>query len=262
MSKTFEEPISELVSSGYNAVVKHIKNDGPWRLFCWFSLIFLKTHLKDKALRFHLDKRKGAETIADNYVWEMLHHVHCVARSFYTKAALDKEILGSFFVLPAKQSANYEHFDYRDLYEARTILLRLEDICFIAVLNDSCASSIAFCQHSEKLSGTLSPIQLREVMAHLAHINLHLKKRPQYYSLFSSTEGYQIVAELPPSVELEGDSQEEFGRVFFACTEDILRHFLNRDIEEIKDHVRHGRYSFLFDKDGNFLQDSMKLLGE
>src|SRR5579863_3585043 len=59
MGVRFETPMSELFAGGFDAVAKDLKENGPWRLFCWMALIFLKTHLKDKYLNFHLDERKG-----------------------------------------------------------------------------------------------------------------------------------------------------------------------------------------------------------
>lgn len=66
MSNEFEVPMSVIFAQGYHALVKHIERDGPLKLFQWLNLIFLKTHLKDKFLRFHLDSRQGQEKIASS----------------------------------------------------------------------------------------------------------------------------------------------------------------------------------------------------
>jgi hypothetical protein len=260
MSVTFETPISRILEGGYGNVVRHLQTDGPWLLFRWLALIFLKTHLKDKFLRFHLDKRKGSEPISELYAWEELHHIHCVARSFFSDAVMDDGVLGSFYVLPAQLSDAYESFDYRDLYDARTVLLCLGDTCLIAVLNDSGIARHAFQSYFDKITGALSPIQLREVMSHLAHINNLVKVRPRFGSRVMFNDRYYIHADVPATIELAEGGQELFGETLFACTADILGQFQNSDIEVIRRDVRAGKRTFLFDSDGKFLTDSMEPL--
>lgn len=103
LGEKVETPISEIIKGGYDRVVQLLQTEGPWRLFAWMNLIFLKTHLKDRSLRFNLDARKGTEKIADYYDWTTMHHLHCVARAYRTGAAIDHRIMGSVFVLRAKQ---------------------------------------------------------------------------------------------------------------------------------------------------------------
>jgi hypothetical protein len=258
MSNHFEQPISRAVNGGYDKVVEFVQQGNSWKLYCWLSLIFTKTHLKDKFVALNQDKRNGSENISDIYNWNELHHVHCIARSFYTNAEIDHGVLGSCFVLPAKVSNNYEDFGFRDLYEARTILLRLHDTCFIAVLNDSGASANIFEDKSRRLSGPLSPIQLQEIMAYLAYYNLCLKNRPLYKSMYSLDTGYHISADLPKQLELDY-SEIPFGKILYACTEDILASLGNNNLDEIIEHVKNGRFTFLFDQSGNFINDSMEM---
>jgi len=59
MGKVFENPMSELFAGGFDAVSKYLKERGPWDLFRWMGLIFLKAHLKNKYLNYHRDSRKG-----------------------------------------------------------------------------------------------------------------------------------------------------------------------------------------------------------
>ena len=82
MGLTFETPISQLVEQKFNAVSKYMVDKGPWLLFMWLNLIFIKAHLKDKSLRLHKDRRKPDDRISDYYTWEDLHHIHYVSRSF------------------------------------------------------------------------------------------------------------------------------------------------------------------------------------
>jgi hypothetical protein len=83
----------------------------------------LKTHLKDRSFRWHRDARKGAEKISDFHTWEDLHHVHCLVRSFYNNAFVDRSAIGSFLLLPARSLLYADRFDFGDLSEAQTIML-------------------------------------------------------------------------------------------------------------------------------------------
>jgi hypothetical protein len=198
MANAFETPISELIADGYEAVADQVKREGPWLLFKWLSLIFPKTHLKDRNLRFNLDSRDGREKIADFYSWDQLHHIHCIARSFYTGAKLDQTVLGSFVIFPAKVGTPFGDFDYRDMYAGRTVLLRLGEIGIVSVLNDSCAAWNLLNGLLQRINGPVSPSQSKELFARMAFVNLHLKERPAPASRFSDDgSNYVILAESP-----------------------------------------------------------------
>jgi len=137
MGEELERPMSELFAGRYQVLAEYVKAKGPWFLFGWMCLIFLKTHLKDNALRFHKDRRKGEENIGELHAWGDLHHIHCMARAFYTGCNIEPEVLGSLLVYPAKMIPGIESFDYGDLSFAQTMLLRIDDIAVIAVLDDS-----------------------------------------------------------------------------------------------------------------------------
>ncbi|MGV2831665.1 hypothetical protein [Myxosarcina sp. GI1(2024)] len=116
MGEKIEQPIRELINAGFDAVVEYIKENGCWLFFVWLNLIFLKTHLRDKNLKLHRDSRQGNGMISDFYTWEELHHIHCIARSFYprsfyTSCQLDFKVMGSFLTLAAKVKDHYEKFD-------------------------------------------------------------------------------------------------------------------------------------------------------
>lgn len=137
LGETFEKPIQQLIDNGTSDIEHYVKSKGPWLIFLWMALIFLKTHLKDRTLRNSLDHREADGKIADLYEWENLHHIHCIVRASYVGCTLNPDTLGSFFVLPVNTQNWGEPFDYRDLYQSKTVLLRLGEVCFIAVLNDA-----------------------------------------------------------------------------------------------------------------------------
>lgn len=262
LADTFETPISSIVGGGYHKVIEYVQENGPWRIFAWLALIFLKTHLKDLALRLERDHRKGDSRIGDLYAWEELHHIHCIARSFFSGAKIDEGVLGSCCILPVKPSLSYDAFDYHDLHDARTILLSLGTTCFIAVLNDAGIASHCFRDQLQRIDGPLSPVQLLEVMSYLAHINVRLKTRPTFVSKITVDDRYHISAHVPRVVELESGGREVYGEIFYHCTAHWLVAFRNPSIDAIREQVRAGDYTFLFDANGRFLDNSMEPVEE
>lgn len=81
MGKHVEEPVRAVLSGGYEAVVKHLKLEGPSLLYRWLALIYIKTHLRDATLPWNKDRRNDVGQIGDVYDWIALHHIHAVARS-------------------------------------------------------------------------------------------------------------------------------------------------------------------------------------
>jgi hypothetical protein len=223
----------------------------------WLSLIFIKTHLKGKSLRYHRDRRQEDYTLFDTYDWKELHHIHCVARSFYTGCKIDPKVIGSFLTIPAKLDSSYQDFDYLDLHDSKTLLLRVSDICFITILNDSCCSLTPFKNYSERFYGEMSPLQLREVAAHLAFINLHLRKKPEFFTIVYLQRGQHLMsAKRPHFVDLEDYEPSEFGDILNFCCEYLLSACNDENIEQIKEQVKQGQLTFLFDEEGNFNNNS------
>ncbi|MGH9613282.1 MAG: hypothetical protein ACRD4P_09415, partial [Bryobacteraceae bacterium] len=253
MSKFLEDPISGAFEGGYKAVQDFIKGGGGPRLFAWLASIFLKTHLKDRELRWHLDARRGEHKIAKLYDWRELHHIHCIVRSFYSGARLAPDVYGSLAVLPANLSEGPEFFDYGDLLPGRSILLRLGDTAVLAVLNDAGAVCGAMAHVFEALTGPLTRLQLRELMVRMAYCNMLLEPRPRYQSTLDlSTEDYVINADLPGKFSLvDNPDPGLFGRIFYLSVGPILEAVKAKP--ETLAQVKEGRFTFLFDEDGRFL---------
>jgi len=257
MSDEFEVPMSAIVAQGYRALVDHLRQDGPLKLFQWLNLIFLKTHLKDKLLRFHLDRRQGQENIAELYSWEELHHIHCISRAFCSGAKIDFSSLGSLFVFPAKTGTVAGDFDYRDCYPAKTLLLRMGEIGIVTVLNDACAAHNILQNIFRKITGPLSPLQARELMARAASINLRLEEGPVFASDFDENYCRQILlARTPRKVILKDESElNALGRILYWCFEDILPMMPDEERPMVADHLRAGQYSLLLDREGVFIKN-------
>jgi hypothetical protein len=255
MSAVFEAPISEAFAGGYKTVCDFVEARAPL-VFTWLALMFLKTHLKHRELRWHLDARRGQEKIADLYNWNQLHHIHCIIRSFYSGATVAPRVYGSLAVLPATLIESPEHFDYGDLRPGRSVLFRFGDAAVIAILDD-CGAVMGAMEHVFKaLGGPLTILQLRELMVRMAYCNMLLQPRPRFLSAFDlEAERYVIDAEIPDEFSLIEDPDPGlFGRLFdFAVGQIIAGLPPDQANPQTAAHVKEGRFTFLFDDNGKFL---------
>jgi len=255
LGRVYEEPISNLLSKSYPEIVQSLqeKPDLVHFIFRWLSLIFLKTHLKDKSLLLNRDKRKNTEYISKDYYWEDMHHIHCISRSFFSGAKIDKEVYGTILILPTFREAGEGDFDYVDSHAGKGVLLQLGDFSIIAVLNDSCAGYTAFLDNIKKIKGALNSFQLREILAHLNYINLSLKERPIFKSSISPFGEYRIIVETPKKLELIPNEEN------IITPGKILRYYVDNMIgdvegrEKILDEIEQGKRGYLFDENGDFM---------
>ncbi len=269
MSETFEKPISDLVKGGYRAVIRQMLDEGPLLIFNWLALIYLKTQLKDKQLRFNRDRRESDETVAEHYDWVQLHHIHCVARAFYTRAKLNNGILGTTFVWPAYSLPGQEEFDYGDSHPGKTLLLRLGDVAFISVLNDSGFVRGYLDNGLSTITGPLSSLQLRELMVRMAYTNMHLIERPKYHSGFEGTydhphrDGlaiadcpYEMTAALPEKAEIEEVDPRVLGDLLVSYLKGPIDSLVpEEDRETLITHMADGMHSLIFDPEIGFLEN-------
>jgi hypothetical protein len=260
MGRQIEQRISAVVNAGPEAVQHHIAHGNALEFFVWLGLIFLKSHLKDRDFRIERDLRKPDHKIGDLYDWETLHHLHCIVRCFVNGSHLDKEVFGSLGAFAAKSQGSLDEFDYGDLFEAQTMLLRLGDVVLITTFNDACGAINGAMPRLERIGGPLSEIQAREVMVDFAFMNLSLKERPRFHTecdLKNETLAERAV--MPAHFEL--------GELDLALRGALLRHALGDRIEtmravgkskdEIENSIDGGRFTVLFDDDGKFIEKSM-----
>jgi hypothetical protein len=259
MAELFESPISVLVKGGYATVREHIEKDGPWLIFKWLALIYLKTHLKDRELRLYLDRRRGSERVSHLYEWEHLHHVHCIARSFHTGVEIDNAVLGTVLLWQAELAPGQEPFDYGDSYPGRTIMLRLGDVAIIAVLNDSGAVGVALEKVFRRMPRSMSPLQLRELMTRMAYTNMSLTERARFHSSFSGLTmappdsnkrlfvgEYKIVAERMEKFFVREPDYGELGEMLvFNLRGPISEITPPEEREALIELMRDGRRSFI-----------------
>jgi hypothetical protein len=251
-----EMPMSQMFGKGFAAFAEQFQSEGPYHLFCWMSLLFLKTHLKDTGLAMHQDSRKGTQKIGELHSWSDLHHIHCIARSFYTNCSFRKEAIGSLLVLPAKTLPYTESFDYCDLSFAQTLLLRIDEIAVIAVFDDSCACVNVIQDLIQKINGPLSPLQLREIATHMAAINIHLSERPKFGSSIDGLTGeYEIGAEVPNEIKLVEWKSEILGQMMHYICGSAMPEYDGK--AQILENIKTGRHTFLHNDQGEFAADHM-----
>lgn len=250
LGDVFEEEVSAILTKSYDEVAQYIATSGFNKLFLWMSLVFLKVHLKDMQLRWHVHLQKPDDKIGDYYYWASMHHIHCLARSVYTNVPIDREVFGSMLVLPAKHSD--EKFDFVDHFMGKGILLKINDIVLMAILDDSGAALDVYRNQLEKITTSLSVFQYREVFARLLHIRISLKEDPQYYTEFDNRV-YRIKAKLPDRLELD-EQTVPYGELLSFTLSNVIDPKDHLNGELIK-HIKNGRWSFLFDQNGNFMPD-------
>lgn len=262
LGREIENPVQRLFAAEYDEFADQIINtNAVGLLFRWLCLVVFKTHYRDRSIRWNPDQRTPKYQIGDRYDWDELHHIHAVARSVYSSSKISPEVIGSLLVFPMDKNEREEEFDFVDLYPAQTVLLQSGSIGLIAVLNDSGGANIGFEPISERINGRLSGIQLREVLAHVSIINMHIKQRPEYstFADLSSDQSF-IRAEIPEKFELENHGDEEFGEVLHFTCGGLVRQSRTPNKEELLSRIKSGKYTFLFDKDGSFKKDSYRKL--
>jgi hypothetical protein len=252
-----EEPIRKLIEQGPDALHEHVRSGGALHIFVWLALIFLKIHLKDRTLRWHRDLRQADDRIGELYTWEDLHHLHTVARCFYTKCDVSGAALGSLLIMGAKRHPDRENFDIADFSEAQSLLLRLDDIALYAVFNDSCGAIQGLMPKLDRITGDLNGPQVRELLAELAFVNLHLAERPIYHTLVDGHRGeYRIQATLPSQFALKQMDKTVRGRLL----DHAFRHSRGRihvpgfTDEQVAEGILSGDWTFLFDNEGKFIE--------
>ncbi|MEI7014632.1 hypothetical protein [Leptospira licerasiae] len=253
LGKTYEERISKLFTTeNFEEFRGKLNAHHKAFLFRWLNLLFFKTHYQDTKFKMKMDQPLDKSLIGDQYNWSDLHHIHCIVRSYYTKSKIDSQVEGTLLVFDVQLTAEDEVFDYYDDIASSCILIRLNSIGIVAVLNDSKMVDFFIKPVIDKISGKISPIQLREILAHCAFINNKIKYRPGYYSRFENDVNITIKVNLPVFYQLTeaGYSSQEFGKYLYSFTNNLLSPEQKLSIEgDIID----GRVSFLFN-DGRFIK--------
>lgn len=253
-----EEPVSRILCGGFESVRRHLEEEGTSLLYSWLALIYLKTHLKDRMLRQNRDQRlsPGPISSALEYEWGRFHHTYCVARARFFDIDVDPHAAGSFTVFEVKEPKGFPRYDYRDFMMAQTALLRIRDVAFLAVFDDSGAALSDRRSYFSRITGPPSPVQLRELLAHLAYTNMAITDRPHFFT-HVGRGGLSIRVRRPERIVREPFEEEVLGKILFSCVEEYLPNVRAPNLDEVRAQVKMARYTFLFDTNGNFLRDSM-----
>ncbi|MBI1822329.1 MAG: hypothetical protein HYR79_11530 [Nitrospirae bacterium] len=257
MGDIFENKISP-ASVDLKSFSQLVNSHGSQYIFCWLSLIFIKTHLKDAILPLEQDRRKGTANIGESfYAYETLHHIHCISRSFYTDANWENWVLGSLLIGPAKIMDGVESFDFADDYNAKSVMLRLSDFFIIAVFDDAGA---VFTKINEtfisKINDGLTALQIRELFARFCYHSIALTEKPKFSSSFEDGK-YLITASLPGDKPVfKNLGADFFGKTMYHHCKKVLD-FLDGFSDSEKEKILSGNATYLLDENGNFKTDSM-----
>ncbi|MCK5616061.1 hypothetical protein KAR91_80100 [Candidatus Pacearchaeota archaeon] len=264
MGEELEQPISIAVKSGAKALADYMEENYLY-VFVWLCNIFFK-HLYS-TIKENIGKKTGDLEMSPEEAccYEELHHMHCLARSVLTRCEISNEAFGAMFVIQVHDPSFYsKSFDFLALHDEHTIMISSGDTAIIGVLDDSRATYPTFHAKLEEFDNSLSYLQIREVLAQMSDMNNRLKTRPSYVSCFGNATKYNpsglvIHANLSKSYpELIEFNQKDYGDLLYFCLKDCLVLYSNNDIDNIIEDVKSGKWTFLFDNNGNLIKQSFK----
>lgn len=254
--KELEERVAAHTSSGYEKFIQGIDSTSRERLFVWLSWIFFKTHYKDTKLAMYRDKRKGDTRIADYYEKDFLHHVHAISRSVFAGTKLGRGCIGSLMWFRVDSGDVQDLFDYRDFNHLNTGLIVFNDIALLYCLDDA---GMCMPYLGSRLvaigENPLSPLQLREMLAHLSYLRHTLVELPKFSTHYDvETQSAAIVAEVPAKPELREYDRELYGRFLYLSLQQLIeRSDLNKP--EIVSRIQSGDANFILDEGGDFMKN-------
>jgi hypothetical protein len=259
LNNAFETPISLIYEKGIEGVKDYLINGEATRVFCWLALVFIKMHYKDNFLRIDRDKRIVCGSIANDleYDWAEMHHTYCLARKFFCDANIDHDALGSLGIFSIISDDNErEPFDLWDVTFANTFGIRIGNIGLIACFGDGGAVLYKLNQlFLQKLEGKLSFPQFRELIAHFASCNLHLKNPPLFSTLTNTnSKEVSIICTKRDQKPIFHEYQPEvLGGLMYISLYHLMKNKVN--IPDFAKRLKKGEASFLFANDGSFIKN-------
>lgn len=251
-----EQPVSKILDGEFDVVSERLKDFAlRERVFVWLSLLFLKTHLKDGCIPIHKDRRRGEAKIGDIYDWADLHHIHAVARSPYTNAAIEPGVVGSLFVVEVDDPTSSDEWDFIDLTFAHTIAVRVGRVGLVACLTDAGAAESAWSHRLASISGPVTGSQFRELAAMFAVANDDILVRPTFGTMVVGGQWTLLFAKIPPRLEMADFSSEKFGHALLFALGNTLPTIEvdgSRDPTVVAEKIKSGRVRFLWDEEFNF----------
>lgn len=256
--QNLEDKVRPLITQPFDKFNEQLTDENLKLLYIWLSFLLFKTHLKDTLLRLYKDRRKGEDIIASKYAPEWLHHLHSIIRTLHTNANISPEATGSCIVLKADNGDFEKMFDYRDINGVNTALIRIGDKAFVFAVDDAKMSLPFLKARLNPLSGhALSPIQLREMLAHLTYVKKSFIEPPAFRSEYDLELGISTLkVTLPEKVDLQEYKYEDYGEVLYLCTFDLLDKLGLPSNVDIHSQVKSGRVGFTVDENYNFVRQS------
>lgn len=256
LGESIETPMSEMLRGSYSEVVQKIELNQEL-LFIWLCLLFVKIHLKDKFLRANLDYREEQYSIAEGcgYFWPEVHHIHAVARSVYSGAGLTTGVIGSIIVLPIQDPTTTDQFDWMDITNDQTVIVRIGNVGIVAVLNDAGECTIGVRDFLLRIQGSIGTTQLRELGARMATANADLVNRPSFGTTVSTDlQRTQIWADYSETEFRTFDHSRYGERLVHALSDRLESLSINdqRGEENIRAILMTGKASFIVDSQGKF----------
>ncbi|MFT7109803.1 MAG: hypothetical protein ACI843_001468 [Psychrobacter glaciei] len=259
LSTNFETPISKMFEKGFEELKGYLIDGEDIRVFCWLALIFIKMHYKDNFLRMERDKRAICGSIAKDleYDWGEMHHVYCLARSFYCDAKIEHRALGSLAIFHIKaDSEGSEQFDVGDITFSNTFGIRVGDIGLIVCFGDGGAVLNKLNQlFLQKLEGPLNFPQFRELIAQFACWNLHLQNPPILSTLTDKISGTVsiVCTKLDPEPIFCEFKSEVLGSLMTTLLYSSTKNNIN--ILDYEKRLKLCEVSFLFGSDSKFIKN-------
>lgn len=256
-----EKKISEGFNGSYDDSVSFF-NENKNLVFIWMCLIYIKTHLKDRTFKYDF---KSEKKIGDDYSWEGLHHIHCVARSIYTNVDIDESVYGSMFIYPCVDLDFGDAYDYSDLYGTGTILIRLGSLFIICVIGDSKLASRLMENRTCRITGKLNFLQIRELYSRVTYETLRIIDKPKYFTAVRSNDNYiGIHAKISDTVRVSPHNESFFGDLMYHVVKDHIfkpeHPYLKLKMQEQIQAIKNGQWTYLFDSEGKFLNDSASII--
>jgi hypothetical protein len=139
------------------------------------------------------------------------------------------------------------------------MFLRLDEMGMVAVFNDSGATMSRVWERLQRITGPVSELQLREIMVDFSYLNLHLKERPIFESESNISDKACRIAVKRGSLDLIDLDIAVRGKLMHHAFKDILPYIHHRDAtdEELREAIKSGTFTFLFDEQGEFIKDSV-----
>lgn len=252
LNQELEKPMEVLMSNGLEALAAADPSRASLVIFPWLCLTFFKSYYRHRSMPMQSGDPIGLD---NRDPCKDFHHLLEIARSPYSGCLIEANVLGSMHVFRVAKMASEEAFDFADLYPGQAVLLRINDIGIAAVLNDSCGANSAFGEVSRRITGSVCGIQLREILAMLAAINLDIKERPEYYPVVDKETGtVKICAKVPKKCDMNGMSQVLLGRAMYLLCHERIENSSMPYKARVLEEIITGNRSFLFQSDGTFMK--------